>query len=523
VVNAYTLVLAALVLLGGSLGDRLGRRNIFVVGVLLFAAASALCGLAPNVETLVAARALQGVGGALLTPASLAILQASFAQEDRARAIGAWSGLTGVAAAIGPFVGGWLVEVANWRWVFLINLPVALFVVVVARRHVPDTRNPRASNHLDMVGSLLLALGLGALTFGLTVWSGKALLTFPVGGALLAGLLLLIGFGAWEPRALEPLLPMSVFASKQFVVANVITFILYGALGAVFFTLVVALQVGAGFSPLAAGLSLLPVTVLMLLFSSKAGALMSKVGPRIPMTIGPLVAALGVGLLSRVDAGSTYLGGVLMPTTIFGVGVTLLVTPLTATVLGALPEQQAGIASGLNNAVARTAGLLAVAAVPLVGGLGGDGLTDPSRVRDGFAVIARICAGLLAAGGLLSALTVSSHGSPPGAPRVARTHCAVSSPPVSTTADRRPPEDEDVDIAGSIAVTRTTSSGSTTSTSPPTFQHPVDTSSASSSRAKAPTPTTKASAPRGCTSTTTSSTKARCAPPPSSSHCAEKA
>ena len=302
VVNAYTLVLAALVLLGGSLGDRFGRRNIFVVGVLLFAAASALCGLAPNAETLVAARALQGAGGALLTPASLAILQASFAPGDRARAIGAWSGLTGVAAAIGPFLGGWLVEVANWRWVFLINLPVALVVVVVARRHVPETRNPGASKHLDVVGSLALACGLGALTFGLTAWSGSPLITVEVGGPLVAGLVLLVAFGVWEHAAPEPLLPLAVFTSRLFVAANVITFILYAALGAVFFALVVALQVGAGFAPLAAGLSLLPVTVLMLVFSSRAGALMSKVGPGIPMTVGPLVAAVGVALLSRIDA-----------------------------------------------------------------------------------------------------------------------------------------------------------------------------------------------------------------------------
>ena len=436
VVNAYTLVLAALVLLGGSLGDRLGRRRIFVLGVTLFAAASALCGMAPNVETLVAARALQGVGGALLTPASLAILQAAFAQEDRGRAIGAWSGLTGVAAAIGPFVGGWLVEVASWRWVFLINLPVALLVVVVARRHVPETSNPSANKHLDLVGSLLLAAGLGGLTFGLTAWSAGPLLSVAVGGALLTGLLLLVGFGAWEHGAREPLLPMTVFTSKLFVAANVITFVLYAALGALFFVLVVALQVGAGFSPLAAGLSLLPVTVVMLLFSSSAGALMSRVGPRIPMTAGPLVAAVGVALLSRIDADPHYLVDVLVPTTIFGIGVTLMVTPLTATALGALPDRQAGVASGVNNAVARTAGLLAVAAIPLMGGLGGDGLTDPARVRDGFALIAWICAGLLTAGGALAALTVRTpapRGPRVRAPQVARNHCAVSSPPVPTS------------------------------------------------------------------------------------------
>ena len=433
VVNAYALTLAALVLLGGSLGDRFGRRTVFVAGVAVFAAASALCGLAPNVETLVAARAAQGVGGALLTPASLAILQASFAAGDRGRAIGAWSGLTGVAGAIGPFVGGWLVEVASWRWVFLINLPLALVVVLVAVRHVPQTRNPAAAKHLDTVGSVLLAVGLGSLTFGLTAWSGGSLDTPRSGGALVAGLVLLAVFALWERRAAEPVLPMTVFGSRLFVAANVITFVLYGALGAVFFALVVALQVGAGFSPLAAGLSLLPVTVLMLLFSSRSGALMARVGPRLPMTIGPLVAALGVALLSRLDSDSAYLLDVLVPTTIFGAGLTLLVTPLTATVLAALPDEQAGVASGVNNAVARTAGLLAVAAVPLIGGLGGDGLVDPTRVREGFAVIAWLCAGMLATGGLLSALVVRTPGPLPGPPpEVARTHCGVSSPPVRT-------------------------------------------------------------------------------------------
>lgn len=433
VVNAYALTLASLVLLGGSLGDRFGRRNVFVLGVLVFAGASALCGLAPNVETLVAARAAQGVGGALLTPASLAILQASFASADRGRAIGAWSGLTGVAGAIGPFVGGWLVEVASWRWVFLINLPVALVVVLIAQRHVPETRNPAAARHLDATGSLLLAGGLGALTFGLTSWSGDSLATLRSGGALVAGLAVLVAFALWERRAPDPVLPPTVFASRLFVATNAITFVVYAALGAVFFGLVVALQVGAGFSPLAAGLSLVPVTVLMLLFSARSGALMHRVGPRLPMTLGPLVAAVGVALLSRIDDGSGYLVDVLVPTTIFGAGLTLLVTPLTATVLAALPDEQAGVASGVNNAVARTAGLLAVAAVPLIGGLGGDGLVDPARVRDGFAMIAWLCAGLLAAGGLLSALVVRTP-APRAveAPEVAPRHCAVSSPPVST-------------------------------------------------------------------------------------------
>jgi EmrB/QacA subfamily drug resistance transporter len=411
VVNGYTLTLAALVLLGGSLGDRYGRRRIFLIGVGCFAGASALCGLAPDVTVLVAARAVQGIGGALLVPTALAILQASFAPEHRARAIGAWSGLTGVASAVGPFAGGWLVQTTSWRWVFLVNLPVALAVALIARRHVPESRNPAACPQLDVPGAALLVAGLGALTLGLTTASGDDPSVPAAGGALAAGAVLLAAFLLRERRARSPLLPPALFRQRLFVAANVITFVVYAGLGAVFFVLVVALQVGAGFSPVAAGLSLLPVTVLMLLLSPSAGALVHRVGPRLPMTAGPLVAALGVLLLGRAGPGAHYLLEVLVPAAVFGAGLTLLVTPLTATVLGALPTEQAGLASGVNNAVARTAGLLAVAAIPLVGGLGETGLTDPARLRAGFPVVMGLCAGLLAAGGLLSAVVLR----PPGA------------------------------------------------------------------------------------------------------------
>jgi EmrB/QacA subfamily drug resistance transporter len=410
VVNGYTLTLAALVLLGGSLGDRYGRRRIFLIGVGCFAGASALCGLAPDVTVLVAARAVQGIGGALLVPTALAILQASFAPEHRARAIGAWSGLTGVASAVGPFAGGWLVQTTSWRWVFLVNLPVALAVALIARRHVPESRNPAACPQLDVPGAALLVAGLGALTLGLTTASGDDPSVPAAGGALAAGAVLLAAFLLRERRARSPLLPPALFRRRLFVAANVITFVVYAGLGAVFFVLVVALQVGAG-------LSLLPVTVLMLLLSPSAGALVHRVGPRAPMTAGPLIAALGVLLLGRAGPGAHYLLEVLVPAAVFGAGLTLLVTPLTATVLGALPTEQAGLASGVNNAVARTAGLLAVAAIPLVGGLGETGLTDPARLRAGFPVVMGLCAGLLAAGGLLSAVVLrppAARGGPGG-------------------------------------------------------------------------------------------------------------
>jgi MFS family permease len=348
--------------------------------VVGFATASVACGLAPDVGALIAARAVQGVAAALLTPGSLALLQATFAPEDRSHAIGAWSGLTGVAGAIGPFVGGWVIQVADWRWAFLVNLPVALVVVAITRRHVPESRPPATGARLDWTGAGLLALGLGALTLSLTAASSAPLLSARVGGALLVSVAVGAVFGGWEHRSAAPLLPLTLFASRVFLAANAATLLVYAAIGVIMFSLGIVLQVGAGWSPVQAGLSLLPVTVLMLLFSGQAGAFMDRVGARTPMTLGPLVAAVGVGLLSRVDSTPSYLVDVIVPVTVFGAGLTLLVTPLTATVLAAVPTDVVGLASGVNNAVARTAGLLAVAAVPLVGGLGGAGLTDPTQV-----------------------------------------------------------------------------------------------------------------------------------------------
>ncbi len=294
VVNAYTLTLAALILLGGSLGDRFGRRRVFSLGVTWFAVASLLCAVAPDLRTLVAARALQGVGGALMTPGSLAILQASFRPQDRARAIGAWSGLGGIAGAAGPFLGGWIVEVASWRWIFLINLPVAAVVVAVSARHVPESRDPHAAPHLDLVGAVLAAVGLGALTYGLTAWPDSGPGALQVWLPLVAGVVLMAGFVVRERTAASPMLVLSVFTSRLFTATNVVTFAVYAALSGVFFWLVLGLQVVAGFSPLGAGLALLPVTVLLLLLSARAGAWGQRVGPRLPMTVGPLLSAAGV-------------------------------------------------------------------------------------------------------------------------------------------------------------------------------------------------------------------------------------
>ncbi|NEK87236.1 MFS transporter [Blastococcus saxobsidens] len=399
-VNAYTLTLAALILLGGSLSDRYGRRRIFVVGVVWFALASLLCGLAPDIGTLVAARALQGVGGALLTPGSLAIISASFSGPDRAAAVGAWSGLSGVAGAIGPFVGGWLVE-WSWRAVFLINVPLAVLVVAVAARHVPESRDPEAAPRLDWIGTALVAAGLGALTYALTaagdqgagpaVWLGAG-----------AGALALVAFVVVERRSRHPLVPPALFADRQFNAANATTLFVYAALGALFVLLVLHLQVVSGFSPLLAGTALLPVTVLMLLFSARVGALAQRIGPRALLTAGPLVSAGGVLLMLQIGPDASYLGDVLPAVALFGAGLTLLVAPLTATVLDSAADRFAGVASGVNNAVARAAGLLAVAVVPVAAGLGGADYTDPTAFAAGFRTATLIMAGLLVAGALVS-------------------------------------------------------------------------------------------------------------------------
>ena len=434
-INAYTLTLAGLILLGGSLGDRVGRRRVFCVGVVWFALASLLCGLAPSAGFLVAARALQGVGGALLTPGSLALISASFHGRDRAAAIGAWSGLGGIAGAVGPFVGGWLVE-WTWRAVFLINLPIAAAVLVAALRHVPESRDADAAPRLDVPGTLLAVTGLGALTWALTeagsAGAGAAVLA--VGAA---GVLALAGFVIVERRSRAPLVPGDLFGGARgarFTAANAVTLLVYSALGVLFVLLVLQLQVVAGFSPLAAGTALLPVTALMLLLSARMGALAQRIGPRIPMTVGPAVAAVGMLLLLRVGPDASYLTDVLPAVGVFGLGLSATVAPLTATVLDAADDRHAGIASGVNNAVARAAGLLSVAFVPALAGIAGDDYTDPVAFAAGYDRALLIAAGLLLAGSLLSATLLGPRrpdGAAPARTRLpveADAHCGVTGP-----------------------------------------------------------------------------------------------
>jgi EmrB/QacA subfamily drug resistance transporter len=401
IVSGYTLTLASLILIGGSLGDRFGRRRIFLVGVAWFAAASLLCALAPTAEALVVARGLQGVGGALLTPGSLAILQASFAPDDRARAVGAWSGLSGVAAAIGPFLGGWLVDVGSWRLIFLINLPLAIAVIAVTVRHVPETRDPASARGIDVAGAALTTVGLAGVTWALIEAGerGVSATTLATGAA---GMSALGGFVVVERRSRHPMLPLDIFRSRQFTAANVVTLVVYASLGLTFFLLPLALQQVLGYSATQAGLATLPVTGVMLALSARAGLLADRIGPRLPMTAGPLSMAAGLVLLSRVGDGATYVGTVLPGLTVFGLGLTLTVAPLTATVLAASPARHAGIASAVNNAISRGAGLIAIAVVPGLAGLAGDAYRDPVIFASGFGIAMLISAALAVSGGGLA-------------------------------------------------------------------------------------------------------------------------
>jgi EmrB/QacA subfamily drug resistance transporter len=401
IANGYLLTLASLILLGGSLGDRQGRRRIFMFGVAMFTGASLLCAVAPSSELLIAARMLQGIGGALLTPGSLAMIEASFRPDDRARAIGAWSGLAGVSTALGPLLGGWLIEAISWRAIFLINLPIGIVVILIARRHVPESRDPTATGRLDYLGALLAALGLAGTTYALIQGPDNGL-TGGIVVTAVGGLACLAAFLVHERRTPNPMMPLSIFSSQQFTAANLVTFVVYAALGGVFFLLVAFLQITMGYSPIAAGAASLPVTFLMLVFSARSGALARQIGPRIPLTIGPVIIAAGLLLMMRISPGDSYLEAVFPAILVFGIGLTLVVAPVTATVLAAADSRRSGIASGINNAVARVGSLLAVAALPLAVGLTGDQFYDPSAMEDGFHMSVAICAGLCAIGAAIA-------------------------------------------------------------------------------------------------------------------------
>ncbi len=399
--NGYLLSLASLILLGGSLGDRYGRCRIFLVGVVWFALASVLCGLATTPELLIAARVLQGVGGALVTPGSLAMIQGSFVRADRATAIGAWTGLGSIAAAVGPLVGGALIDYASWRWIFWINVPLAVLTVWITRRSVPESRDPQAAPSLDVWGAVTAAVALAGATYALIGWGSAAALPLAVVGALAAATFLLT-----ERGTTYPMVPLGLFGNRTFGAANAMTLLVYAALGAILFFLVLQLQTVVGYSALAAGLSTLPITVCMLLLAARGGALAVRIGPRIPMTFGPLVMAGGVLWLLRVGPDAVYWRDVLPGLTVFALGLALLVAPLTATVLAAAPDHLAGTASGINNAVSRTGSLLAVAALPVLVGLSGDDYAVPAVLDVGYERAMLASAGLLALGGIGSWLTI---------------------------------------------------------------------------------------------------------------------
>ncbi|MCL8015279.1 MFS transporter [Streptomyces sp. AS02] len=425
-VNAYMLTLAGLILLGGSLGDRYGRRRIFVIGVVWFAAASLLCGLAPNAGVLIAARALQGVGGALLTPGSLALIQASFHPDDRGRAVGLWSGFGGIGAAVGPFLGGWLVDGPGWRWVFLLNVPLALLCAPIAVRHVPESGGGGRHGRFDVLGAVLGALSLALVTY--------ALIEAPEGGLVVAvtavaGVAAGIAFVVVEKRRPDPMMPLDIFASRQFTAVNLVTLCVYAALGGFFFLAALQLQVVSGYSALGAGTALLPTTALMLLLSARSGALADRIGPRIPLTVGPLLCAAGMLLMLRVGPDASYVADVLPAVLVLGFGLVTLVAPLTATVLASVDVSRAGLASGINNAAARAAGLIAVAALPLLTGMGQEAYRSPDAFDEAFDQAMALCAGLLAAGAVVAFATVRRL--PPDCTRPeCRTHGGVMAPPL---------------------------------------------------------------------------------------------
>ena len=353
---------------------------------------------------------LQGVGGALLTPGSLAIIQSSFVKGDRARAIGLWSALGSIGAALGPLLGGLIIDLLNWRWVFLINVPLAVAVVWIAVRHVPESHDPTVQGRVDLLGAVLSMVALGGVTYAIIEAPGRGLSSPDLLAALLVGLAAGVGFVVAERREANPMLPLDIFASRQFSAANGLTFVVYAALGGVFFLLVQHLQIVLGYSGTAAGAAALPVTLLMLVLSERAGALAQRIGPRLPLTVGPVLLAGGMFLMSMITSGDSYATVVLPAVVVFGLGLAATVAPVTATVLAAADERHSGVASGVNNAVSRAAQLLAIAVLPVVAGLSGDtsGEIAPDVFSAGFSRAMVIAAALALTGGVFAWFTISN-------------------------------------------------------------------------------------------------------------------
>jgi EmrB/QacA subfamily drug resistance transporter len=441
VIEAYTLVLGALMLLSGALGDRYGRKRLFVMGVVVFAIGSILCGLAPSMPALIAARVLQGAGGTMLAPASLALIGASFEGAARGRAIGTWSGLTAVAGAIGPVAGGTIVDHLGWRWVFFINIPVVAAVVAIALRHMRESRDESASGPLDLLGSLFITLGLGGIVYAFVV-SGLDGWNLRTAGALVGGVVMLAVFAVVERRIPNPILPFELFANRAFSGINVMTFLLYGALGGLFFFLPFVMILVDGYSATFTGFAMLPFLALIVVLSRYAGALVYRVGRRTMLVVGPSLTALGF-VAFAVLPNLHYWSGVLPSVVLIGIGLGLTVAPLVATLIDSVPEHHVGLASGINNAVSRIAGLLAIAVLGAIlaavfngrldvrmsraglsssqrsdvdaqrGAMAAARLHDPSETTivraayvDGFRVAAAVCALLAAASAMAAAATL---------------------------------------------------------------------------------------------------------------------
>jgi EmrB/QacA subfamily drug resistance transporter len=436
VVTGYTLTLSSLLLLGGSLGDRYGRKRIFMVGIAWFTVASLACAVSSGSGQLVVTRMLQGVGGALLTPGSLAIIEGSFASEDRSEAIGAWSGLGGVATAAGPLLGGYLIAAASWRWIFVINLPVGVVVLILSARHVPETRDPTSTGRIDLVGAALATAVLAALAYGLIEGPARGWSSAAVLGALITGVVGAVVFGWVEHRSRTPMLPLGIFSNRQFTVTNAVTFVVYAGLGGVLFLLPAMLQVVNGYSPLESGIALLPLTAVMLAFSARSGRLAASIGPRLQMGVGPVVVGLGLALLTQAPDHS-YVTGALPALMVMAAGLTTTVAPLTATALNSMPEGRAGLASAVNNDVARIGSLIAVAVLPALGGITGLSYLHPQQLAHGFQRAVLIAGAWCICGGVVAVIGIRNPVEGAGLRRVrhatALSHCALEATPLQET------------------------------------------------------------------------------------------